>query len=81
MNCHDNCAACCIAPTITSALPNMPNGKPAGIPCVNLDENLRCIAYNQRPSVCRGFQPSDYSCGSNHEQALELISALEIQTN
>ncbi len=27
---------------ISSPIPGMPNGKPAGVPCVQLDEQLRC---------------------------------------
>ena len=41
MECREGCAACCIAPSITSALPGMPQGKPADIACVQLDESFR----------------------------------------
>ncbi|WP_082889911.1 YkgJ family cysteine cluster protein, partial [Oleiphilus sp. HI0066] len=57
MKCHDPCGACCIAPEITSALPNMPDGKPAGVRCVNLDSENRCMEYEKRPKVCREFNP------------------------
>lgn len=80
MQCHQPCGACCIAPEITSALPNMPKGKPAGTRCVNLGEDLRCTVYEQRPAVCRGFQPAAYSCGASHEEALQLIGELEDAT-
>ena len=39
--CRSGCGACCIAPSITSPLPGMPQGKPAGVPCINLDAELR----------------------------------------
>ena len=31
MDCRRNCGACCIAPSITSPIPGMPQGKPAGV--------------------------------------------------
>jgi len=80
MKCHTRCGACCIAPEISSALPNMPNGKPAGEPCVNLDEDLRCKVYDDRPAVCRDFGPEPSYCGSSHNQALTLLSQLERDT-
>ena len=54
MDCRARCGACCIAPSITSPLPGMPHGKPAGIPCVNLDQNLRCRVFDDpaRPAFC-----------------------------
>ncbi|HVK38365.1 MAG TPA: YkgJ family cysteine cluster protein, partial [Candidatus Kapabacteria bacterium] len=36
MTCRDGCGACCIAPSITSPIPGMPDGKPAGVRCVQL---------------------------------------------
>jgi Fe-S-cluster containining protein len=80
MQCHDNCAACCIAPQITSALPNMLQGKPAGTACFNLGKDLRCQVYNDRPQVCRDFNASEYTCGNNHIQALKLLGELEEAT-
>lgn len=77
MNCHAVCGACCIAPEISSPLPNMPKGKPAGERCLNLGEDLRCQAYEQRPSVCRDFNAQADCCGSSHAQALILLTELE----
>ena len=34
--CRTGCGACCIAPSISSPIPGMPDGKPAGVPCVQL---------------------------------------------
>jgi Fe-S-cluster containining protein len=31
MNCRLGCGACCIAPSISSPIPGMPQGKPAGV--------------------------------------------------
>lgn len=80
MNCHESCGACCIAPHISSALPNMPNGKPAGVRCVNLDQQNRCMVYEIRPKVCREFTADPETCGSNFHDALTLIGALEQAT-
>ncbi|MGR5456700.1 YkgJ family cysteine cluster protein, partial [Vibrio alfacsensis] len=30
MDCRLGCGACCIAPSISSPIPGMPNGKPSG---------------------------------------------------
>jgi uncharacterized protein len=80
MDCHTPCGACCIAPEISSALPNMPDGKPAGIACVNLGPDLRCQTYDIRPAVCRDFSATAYTCGTDHGDALKLLGELERQT-
>lgn len=43
----------------------MPQGKPAGVPCVQLDEQLRCKIFGQaeRPAVCGQLQASLEMCG------------------
>jgi hypothetical protein len=33
--CRPGCAACCIAPSISSPIPGMPHGKPAGVRCID----------------------------------------------
>lgn len=60
----------------------MPHGKPAGVPCVQLDETLRCRLFGlaQRPAVCASLVPSPEMCGSTREQALHWLSTLEAQT-
>ncbi|MBD8525765.1 YkgJ family cysteine cluster protein [Pseudomarimonas arenosa] len=82
MRCRDRCAACCIAPSISSPIPGMPNGKPAGVPCVQLDEQLRCRLFGdpRRPVVCLGLQPEAEMCGSDRQQALDFLSELERRT-
>ena len=79
MQCRPQCGACCTAPSISSPIPGMPHGKPAGIPCIQLDDQLRCKIFGQpeRPSCCAGLQPSEEMCGSTREEALIWISALE----
>ena len=79
LTCRENCGACCIAPSITSPIPGMPHGKPAGVPCVNLDENMRCRIFNSpdRPHVCGSLQPETEMCGSCREEALKFLTDLE----
>ncbi|MFZ6845918.1 YkgJ family cysteine cluster protein [Undibacterium sp. RuTC16W] len=79
MNCRDNCGACCIAPSITSPIPGMPNGKPAGTRCVQLADDHRCKIFGQseRPACCGGLQASPEMCGETREQALIWIAELE----
>jgi len=79
MNCRPHCAACCIAPSITSPLPGMPHGKPAGVPCVQLDEELRCKVFGrpERPAFCIGLQPSVEMCGASRDEALAWLARLE----
>ena len=82
MQCRKNCGACCIAPSINSPLPNMENGKPAGVRCFNLsDENL-CLIFGHpdRPQLCDSFKAGLDVCGTTREQALRLITIMEVET-
>lgn len=82
MQCRIGCGACCIAPSITSPIPGMPNGKPAGERCIQLDDNNLCKLFEQpeRPDVCLGFSADKETCGETSEYALKQISFLEIAT-
>ena len=82
MNCRPGCAACCIAPSISSALPGLPHGKPAGQPCAHLDEALRCRLFGrpERPSVCASLKPSMDMCGSERSHAMLWLRQLERDT-
>ena len=77
--CRPDCGACCTAPSISSPIPGMPNGKPAGVPCVNLDQNMRCRIFNSpdRPAVCSSLQPSEEMCGSCRQEAMNHLAELE----
>ncbi|SDH70364.1 hypothetical protein SAMN04488136_12524 [Vibrio xiamenensis] len=79
MDCRLGCGACCIAPSISSAIPGMPNGKPAGVRCVQLDDNNLCKLFGQtsRPKVCHQFKACPDICGSTNQQALINITELE----
>jgi hypothetical protein len=60
----------------------MPDGKPAGVHCINMDESYRCRLFGkpERPLLCEQFQAEASVCGENREQALELITLLELAT-
>ena len=60
----------------------MPNGKPAGVACVQLDADLRCRLFGrpERPAVCVDLRPSVEMCGDSREQAMLWLSRLEQQT-
>ena len=77
--CREKCGACCIAPSINTPLPGMPKGKPAGVPCVNLDSDMRCKIFNspERPAFCASLQPSAEMCGSCKLDALNYLTELE----
>jgi len=80
--CREGCAACCIAPSISSPIPGMPEGKPAGVRCVQLDAGLACLLFSHpdRPAVCASLKPSTEMCGDNREQALCYLHRLECLT-
>jgi hypothetical protein len=60
----------------------MPNGKPAGVACIQLDEKLGCKIFGQpeRPAVCAGLQPSLEMCGNSKIEAMFYLTQLEIAT-
>ncbi len=83
MECRPNCGACCIAPSISSAIPGMPEGKPAGVRCVQLDDDCRCLLFGkpERPAVCAGLQPSAEMCGESATEAMSFLIMLERATS
>jgi uncharacterized protein len=80
--CRPGCGACCIAPSISSPIPGMPDGKPAGVRCAQLGEDLQCKIFGSplRPSCCSGLQPQAEMCGESREQALFWLDQLEAAT-
>lgn len=83
MNCRPGCAACCIAISISSPIPGMPQGKPAGVRCVNLSDDGLCSLFGlrSRPTVCREFTPTREMCGWTNDDALRNLAALERETS
>lgn len=82
MECRAGCGACCIAPSINSPLPGMPQGKPAGNPCINLDDHCRCRLFGDpsRPAFCASLKPCVSMCGASRAEAMAILEALEIAT-
>jgi hypothetical protein len=80
--CRPGCGACCIAPSINSPIPGMPHGKPAGVRCIQLDEDARCRLFGrpERPAFCGGLRPSREMCGEDAMQAIRWLDALELAT-
>jgi len=60
----------------------MPQGKPAGVPCVQLGDDQRCKIFGrpERPAFCGGLQPSAEMCGDNRQQAMFWLTTLERAT-
>jgi uncharacterized protein len=82
IDCRAGCGACCIALSISSPIPGMPEGKPAGVRCVQLTPGNLCAIFDHpdRPQVCRRLRPMREICGETAEEALALIAALEEAT-
>lgn len=82
MQCRVGCGACCIALSISSSIPGMPDGKPAGVRCVQLTADNLCALYEspERPLVCAWLRPNAEMCGQSREEALAYLTALEIAT-
>lgn len=79
MKCREQCGACCIAPSISSPIPGMPDGKPAGVRCIHLSADYRCLIYGhpERPRVCEQFKADEEVCGTSREEAMILLGTLE----
>ena len=82
MDCHSDCGACCTAPSISSPIPGMPEGKPANTRCVQLSDTNLCMIFGSplRPKVCSGLQPTAEMCGSTRQQAITYLLELEALT-
>jgi hypothetical protein len=61
----------------------MPDGKAAGVRCVQLTQENACRLFGQaeRPAVCARLQPSEEMCGHSASQALEHLTQLERLTS
>ncbi len=78
MDCRSNCGACCIAISISSPIPGMPGGKPAGVRCIQLMEDYKCALYGDpsRPKVCSDFKAEAEFCGNSREEAMRILASL-----
>jgi Fe-S-cluster containining protein len=82
MECRIGCGACCIGLSISSPIPGMPDGKPAGVRCVQLTDDNRCLLFGlpERPAVCVNLRPMREMCGETMEEALVYLAFLEQAT-
>jgi Fe-S-cluster containining protein len=80
--CRAGCGACCIALSISSPIPGMPDGKSAGVRCIQLTADNRCAIFGQpeRPVVCARLRPEPAMCGESAAEAIANIAALEAAT-
>jgi len=65
--------------SISSPIPGMPGGKPAGVRCIHLRDDYKCALYGDpaRPQVCIDFKPEPEFCGSDREEAMRILKSLE----
>jgi len=82
MQCRIGCGACCIAPSISSAMPLHPLGKPAAVRCLHLDDENKCTIFlsQERPRVCEGFKATLDVCGNSRAEAMAILSEWEVLT-
>jgi uncharacterized protein len=82
-SCRPGCGACCIAPSISSPIPGMPHGKPAGMRCSQLtDDNFcRLFGLKERPAVCGSLRPTVPMCGAGTAEAMAFLTRLERETH
>ena len=62
----------------------MPNGKPAGVRCIQLLDDFKCALFGkpERPTFCGSLQPSEEMCGGENiknqrQHAMNWLSNLE----
>lgn len=68
---------------MTSRIPDMQNGKPAGVRCIQLTEDHRCRLYGQpeRPSACAQFRAEPEVCGTSFGEAMSLLVRWEAESS
>jgi hypothetical protein len=60
----------------------MPEGKLAGVRCVQLTGDNHCLLFGmpERPEVCGRLRPGAEMCGTTTEEALAYLAELERAT-
>jgi uncharacterized protein len=78
MECRSGCGACCIALSISSSIPKMPEGKAVGERCIHLLDDFSCRIFNdaERPKVCSDFKAEPDFCGASQQEALKILYSL-----
>jgi Fe-S-cluster containining protein len=82
MECRKGCGACCIAPSLSSPIPGMPEGKPTGVRCAQLSADNLCRSFGKpgRPAVCSSYQATEEFCGASRGDAMRLLEELVLMT-
>ena len=80
--CRPQCAACCIAPSISASTPKHPQGKAAGVRCGHLTQHLLCELFDSplRPTTCKQFHFDLEVCQHGAISALKVLETWEILT-
>jgi Fe-S-cluster containining protein len=80
--CRPGCGACCIAASIASPIPGMPQGKPGGVRCIHLTSEYLCAIYEHpdRPPVCANLRFDPEMCGNSRDQALATLARWDRET-
>jgi len=60
----------------------MPQGKPAGVRCVQLLDDQRCAIFGdpRRPAVCGSLKATVEMCGNSRGEAMGYLLRLEALT-
>jgi len=60
----------------------MPDGKPAGVRCVQLTADNLCAIFGrpERPLVCNNLRPMREMCGETTQEAYAYLERLELLT-
>ena len=79
MTCRPGCGACCIAISISSPIPGLPGGKPAGVRCPHLSPENLCTIHGtpEYPEVCAALTPTEEMCGTSFAEAMAYLKRLE----
>jgi len=64
---------------MSSHIPGMPEGKNAGIRCINLFDDNTCSIHGapEYPAVCANLKPSLEMCGETDAEAFMYLMKLE----
>lgn len=81
-SCRPGCGACCVVPSISSPLPDLPQGKAAHMRCPHLSPANLCLLFESplRPQVCQDFRAQASVCGQRTEDAWQILTFLEQAT-
>ncbi len=70
------CGACCVAPDIAAL------DKPLGLRCPHLGADSKCLVYENRPAVCRSYEPDavceQISAATLEERVANYLALFEL---